>query len=204
MFFYQVHQGETKKAIKPRRSSVENMELVKVDSQRINTAIDAYYHWKDFDKEIRTLSGTRGVNLPSEISEYLACYAVGYYVNKNHTHGDAVDMSDPSNPRIIEIKGSSSEQSTAPNSFSPKEDFDELLFCRLIKRDDVLKIYKLNINSETIKEFPINSTQTFGEQQKQGRRPRFSIQNLIIEPYNIKPDAVFDIRRRQIIQDCDE
>lgn len=178
-------------------SKIEKMDLITVDAQRVNLAVDIYFHWKQLDAEIRTLSGTRGINFPSEISEYLACYALGYKVNKA-TGGDAVDDSDPNNKRIIEIKGSSAQSLTAPNSFSPSEFFDELVFVRLEKYDDSLKIYKTGINSESIKNIKVNKSETFEEQQKQGRRPRFSIHKEIIEKYDLTPDYVFLLRDKKV------
>lgn len=177
---------------------IEKMDLVKVDSQRINTVIDTYFHWKQLDAEIRTLSGTRGINFPSEISEYLACYALDLHVNKKGSNGDAVDMSDPDNPLIIEIKGSSAEKSSAPNSFSPSEHFDDLVFARLDKYNDLLRIYRLGISSEDLKQIKVSKTQTVEQQQKQGRRPRFSIQDQIVEPRGLEPDVLFYIREKKI------
>ena len=48
---------------------IEKMDLVKVDSQRINTVVDTYFHWKQLDAEIRTLSGTRGINFPIQLKQ---------------------------------------------------------------------------------------------------------------------------------------
>lgn len=177
---------------------IEKMELVSVDSQRIKTVIDTYFHWKTLDSEIKTLSGTRGINFPSELSEYMACYALGLKVNKQGSEGDAVDDSDPDNPLIIEIKGSSADETSAPNSFSPSENFDELVFVRLEKYYDMLKIYRTGINSETLKDIQVSRTQTVEDQQKQGRRPRFSIQQKIIEAQGLEPDAIFYIREKKI------
>lgn len=177
---------------------VEKMELVSVDSQRIKTVIDIYFHWKQLDAEIRTLSGTRGINFPSEISEYLTCYALGLKVNKEGSNGDAVDVTDPKHPKIVEIKGSSAEESSAPSSFSPTEHFDELVFARLNKKDDTLMIYRLGINSQDLKEIKVSNKQTVEDQQKQGRRPRFSIQDKIVDKNNLKPDVIFYIREKKI------
>ncbi|MBQ2982439.1 MAG: Bsp6I family type II restriction endonuclease [Lachnospiraceae bacterium] len=177
---------------------VVKMELVKVDSQRIKTVIDTYYHWKQLDAEIKTLSGTRGINFPSELSEYMACYALDLMVNKEGSNGDAVDMSDPENPMIIEIKGSSADETSAPNSFSPSEHFDDLVFVRLEKYDDLLKIYRLGINSEDLKKIKVSKTQTVEDQQRQGRRPRFSIQDKIVKEQGLEPDAIFYIREKRI------
>lgn len=177
---------------------IEKMELVKVDAARIKQVVDTYFHWKILDAEIKTLSGTRGINFPSELSEYMACYALNILVNKKGSEGDAVDMSDPKNPLIIEIKGSSAEKTSAPNSFSPSEHFDDLVFVRLEKYDDILKIYRTGINSEKLKGIKVNATQTVEDQQKQGRRPRFSIQKEIIEEFNLEPDVIFNIRDKTI------
>ena len=177
---------------------IEKIELVQVDSQRIKTVIDIYFHWKQLDAEIKTLSGTRGINFPSEISEYLACYALGIMVNKQSSNGDAVDMNDSDNPKIIEIKGSSANETFAPNSFSPREHFDDLVFVRLDKHNDILKIYRLGISSNDLKKIKVNRTQTVEEQQKQGRRPRFSIQDKIVAGRNLKPTAIFYIRDKKI------
>ena len=190
------NQKEKKPPTKTEK--VEKMTLVEVDSQRIKTVIDTYYHWKKLDTEIRTLSGTRGINFPSELSEYMACYVLGLHVNKANTHGDAVDWTDKDNPLVIEIKGSSAEQPSAPNSFSPSEDFDDLVFVRLEKDDDILKIYRLGIDSEKLKKIKVNANETVADQQKQGRRPRFSIQNTIVEANNLEPDAIFHIRDKKI------
>lgn len=177
---------------------IENMELVKVDAARIKQVIDIYFHWKTLDAEIKTLSGTRGINFPSELSEYMACYALDLLVNKEGSNGDAVDMSDEANPLIIEIKGSSADKTSAPNSFSPSEQFDDLVFVRLEKYDDLLKIYRTGINSEKLKSIKVNVSQTVEDQQKQGRRPRFSIQDKIVDELGLEPDAIFYIRDRKI------
>lgn len=180
------------------QEKIEKMELVKVDSQRIKTVIDTYFHWKQLDAEIKTLSGTRGINFPSEISEYMAAYALDFFVNKNSSGGDAVDYDDKGKPIIIEIKGCSADEDSAPNSFSPSEHFDELVFARLDKYNDLLRLYRLGINSTELGKIKVNSTQTVEDQQKESRRPRFSIQEKIIVPNNLKPDAIFHIREKTI------
>lgn len=177
---------------------IGKMKLIEVDEARIKTVIDTYFHWKELDAEIKTLSGTRGINLPSELSEYMACYALKLKLNKAPSEGDAVDESDPKNKLIIEIKGCSAESGTAPNSFSPSEKFDDLVFVRLVKKDDKLKIYRTGINSEKLKRIKVNKTQTVGDQQKEKRRPRFSIQKKIIDKLKLKPDVVFYIREKRI------
>lgn len=186
------------KHIMSKIEKIKAMDLVSVDNARIKQVIDTYFHWKQLDAEIKTLSGTRGINFPSELSEYMACYVLNLLVNKDGSNGDAVDMSDPEHPLIIEIKGSSAEQTSAPNSFSPSEHFDDLVFVRLEKYDDLLKIYRTGIDSEKLKDIKVSATQTVADQQAQGRRPRFSIQQKIVEEIGLEPDAIFYIRDKKI------
>ena len=179
--------------------SIDEMDLVWVDAARIQQVIKTYFHWKTLDAEIKLLSGTRGINFPSELSEYMACYALGLYVNKVKSSGDAVDRKDGKN-LIIEIKGCSAEEDSAPNSFSPSEHFDDLVFCRLDKYNDLLRVYRLGINSKDLAKIKVNSKQTVGDQQAQGRRPRLSIMNQIIKPNNLEPDAILDIQNKKVIR----
>jgi len=178
-----------------KTKKIPREQLVEVDMARINSVIDAYFYWEKLNIKIKTISGSRGINFPSELSEYMACYALGLIVNKGKTHGDAVD---PKNKKIIEIKGSSADSEDAPNSFSPDENFDDLVYVRLIKKEDCLKIYRTGINSNELKSIKVSKTQTVGDQQKQKRRPRFSIQRKIVEDRHLEPDATFYIRDRTI------
>lgn len=176
---------------------IEKMDLVVVDAARINKVIDIYFHWKQLDAEIRTFSGTRGINFPSELSEYMVCYALNFMLNKA-SGGDAVDFSSKP-PKIIEIKASGADDKGDLSSFSPEEDFDDLIFARLDKRDDQLKIYRLKMSSKDLKHIKVNKKQTFEDQQKQGRRPRFCIQKTIIDANHLEPDVILDIRNKRII-----
>ncbi len=178
-----------------KTKKIPREQLVEVDMARINSVIDAYFYWEKLNIKIKTISGSRGINFPSELSEYMACYALGLLVNKSKTHGDAMD---PKNKKIIEIKGSSADSEDAPNSFSPDENFDDLVYVRLIKKEDCLKIYRTGINSNDLKSIKVSKTQTVGDQQKQKRRPRFSIQRKIVEDRHLEPDATFYIRDRTI------
>lgn len=171
-------------------TKIKDYDLITVDAHRIQTTIDVYFQWKTLDTMLSTLS-TRGINFPSEISENIVCYTCGYLLNKG-SGGDAID---PNGNRIIEIKGSSS---TGPSSFSPSEQFDELVFVKLDKQNDTLSIYLTGINNVSLGNIKVNSTQTLREQQQAGRRPRFNIETKIIVPFNIKPSFLFDLRKRTI------
>lgn len=169
-----------------------NLDLVTIDKSRFLDAIKAYFLWKELDMIIRS-AHTRGINIPETITETLLCYVSNFKLNK----GSGGDAFDDSTNRIIEIKATSNyERDTS--SFSPKEEFDTLYFVRLDKREDIMYFYDLGINSLALKDIKVNSTQTLGEQQNQGRRPRFSIIKFIIEPKDLKPYAKLDLRTKKI------
>lgn len=167
-------------------------DFVKMDKSRFNDAIKAYFLWKELNSLIKN-SHNRGINFPETISETLLCSAMDFELNRG-TGGDAKN---PKTGSIIEAKATSNwDRDTT--SFSPKEAFDELYFIRLNQRDDTVYFYNTGINSEKLKIIKVNKTQTLGEQQQQGRRPRFSVIKFILEPNNIKPVAMIDLRSKKI------
>ncbi|WP_373206050.1 Bsp6I family type II restriction endonuclease [Clostridium tertium] len=170
-----------------------NLDLVTVDKSRFYDAIKAYFLWKELDTIIRT-SHTRGINIPETITETLLCYVSDFKLNK----GSGGDAFDEENNRVIEVKATSNfDRDTS--SFSPKEEFDALFFVRLDKRNDVMYFYDLEMNSSDLKLIKVNSTQTLGEQQQQGRRPRFSVIKFVIEEKGLEPYAKLDLRTKKIV-----
>lgn len=175
----------------PRR--VEEPNYVEINAIMINNAIRIYQHWKQLDTEVRTIS-TRGVNFPGELSELFACYVLGYKWKKKGG-GDAFDEE---NNRVIEMKGSGSENDDL-SSFSPSETFDELVFVKANKNEDAIYIWLTGIDSEQLKKIHVNKTQTLEDKQKEGNRPRFSVEKKIIRALGLTPDYKFDILTREII-----
>lgn len=178
----------------PRTRRIEEPSYIDIDALTLNNAIRIYQDWKQLDAEVRAIS-TRGVNFPSELSEIFGCYALNYQWKKKGG-GDAFD---PINNRIIEMKGSGSDKDDL-SSFSPSERFDELIFLKVRKREDAIYIYKTGINSERLKEIPVNARETVADQQNAGKRPRFSVQDKIIRALNIEPSIKFDILNRTITE----
>lgn len=171
-----------------------NLDLVTVDKSRFLDAIKAYFLWKELDTIIRT-SHTRGINIPETITETLLCYVSNFKLNKG-SGGDAFDEISNS---VIEIKATSNfDRDTS--SFSPKEEFDKLYFVRLDKREDTMYFYDLKMNSNDLKKIKVNTKQTLGDQQKQGRRPRFSVIKFVIESNSLEPYARLDLRTKKIIR----
>lgn len=168
------------------------IDLVKIDAARINETCRLYFLWKDLNTGLRSVV-TRGINFPEAISEPMVCYSLDLLWNKG-SFGDARDK----NNKVVEIKACSNFDRDL-TSFSPKMEFDKLIFLRLDQTNNLAYIYDTNLNDKTLGDVQVNASQTLREQQNQGRRPRFSIIDKIIVPQNLEPAAIFDIRRIKIL-----
>lgn len=165
-------------------------DYVVVDKARFLDTINAYFAWKELNGFIKS-SHSRGLNFPEIISESLMCYVLGYRLNRG-TYGDAIDEQD----NIIEAKATSNwDRDTT--SFGPRTSFDRFIFIRLDVRRDVIAFYDTGYNGESIKEVPVNKMQSLGDQQAQGRRPRFSVIKKIIERENLQPMAEINLRTQE-------
>ena len=120
---------------------------------------------------------------------------MGYKLNKG-SGGDAVDQ----NGKIIEIKCCSVDGENDLTSFSPKEKFDNLIFCKIDKQSDMMYIWDTGIDSDELKTLPVNKTQTVWDQQLQGRRPHLSLFQTVVKPRELKPVCKFDIINQEVIK----
>lgn len=118
----------------------------------------------------------------------MGCYAMNYLWNKG-TFGDARTQ----NGEVVEMKATSNFDRDL-TSFSPSMEFDKLIFLRLNQSENKLYIYDTGLDTSSLGNVMVNSNQTLRDQQIQGRRPRFSIIKNIIEPNNLSPVAIFNIR----------
>ena len=89
----------------------------------------------------------------------------------------------------IQIKASSVGSDLT--SFGPKSEWDELFFLDFSQGNGVFKVYE--IKPEWVYGHNVSKTQTFKEQQDQGRRPRFSIIDNIIKPKDLKPIKILKL-----------
>jgi|SRR5690625_2851759 len=165
------------------------MNFITIDKSRFKDAVHAYWLWKELNAYVKN-SHSRGINFPETISETAACYALDFKLNR----GSGGDAMNPRNGEIVEFKATSNWNRDT-SSFSPIKDYYPLFFIRLDQRQDKAYIYDLNLSEEDLKQLPMNKNETFLDQQKQGRRPRFSIINKIIEPQDLQPVAMIDFRK---------
>jgi hypothetical protein len=149
-----------------------------------------YNMWKKLNDLLKKIS-TRGINLPEAISENAFCLAFPHCVRVVQLKNDkcSYDCINTRTGSRIQIKASSVENDLT--SFGPRSEWDELFFLDFSEGDGTFKIYK--INPDWIYNHQINKSQTFTQQQEQGRRPRFSITKDIILERKLKPLAIYKL-----------
>src|SRR3989344_6555757 len=146
-----------------------------------------YIDWKKLNDRLKAIS-TRGINLPETISEnaftlfFPDCFRVVSLKGMKCSF-DCINVKTGSR---IQIKASSIISDLT--SFGPRSEWDELYFLDFSKGDGSFKVYK--IEQDWIYKFKVNQNQTFEDQQKQGRRPRFSITYNLIQKKGLKPVRV--------------
>jgi len=140
----------------------------------------------------RDLGATRIVNLPEHLTEGIYCYVSG---SVRCVKGKDVSYDCYNFKKHQRIQVKSSQLMTGDlTSFGPKSEYDDIVF--VMVSDHIVYIYD-NIGSFVTHEFKVNKTESFGDQCKVGRRPRFSILNKIIKENCLKALLQFDIRNLQ-------
>lgn len=145
---------------------------------------DIFKDWTLINSKLKPLGG-RNLNVPDVFSEALFCI----FFNSIRTNGTAhsYDCVSLESSAGIQIKSGSIEEDCS--SFGPTSTWDELYYVDFAPNGHVdghVSFYKIDID---LKKLVLNAKkgETFEDQQKQGRRPRFSIKRQIIRAYNIQP-----------------
>ncbi|MDP3057463.1 MAG: Bsp6I family type II restriction endonuclease [bacterium] len=155
--------------------------------------VDAKTFKKLFDIWVKLNDGLgkygRKVNIPEVLSEGMFCVFSNSVRFQRKLKGKGSVSFDTINLETGEreqIKASSIEADLT--SFGPKSEWDKLYFMSFYKKeklDGTFDVYE--IPNKLIYKNKVNHGQTMELQQKEKRRPRFSIINDIIKPYRIKP-----------------
>lgn len=167
------------------------MAFITITEDIYDRVRELYFLWKELNSGIKEIY-TRGINLPEALTEPICCYVNGYLLSIGGGSEDAII---PGTNEKVQIKGSSNWDSDL-SSFGPNSEFQHLHFVRLNQSEDKMYLYYIPIN--TLENLMINSTQTFLDQQRQGRRPRFSILQKYIKPYNLMPYAIVNMKTGEI------
>ncbi len=140
--------------------------------------LNIFPNWKELNNKIKE-HYSRGINFHEAFSEII----VGYNFNLNLDKNSSADLID-NYEKKYQIKGSSDYKNDL-SSFGPNSSFDYLIYCGLNELKTELYIWKIDINF--LKKIYVNNDETFEEQQKQKRRPRFSIYKKIVVPKELTP-----------------
>jgi len=119
----------------------------------------------------------RNPNFPSEVSENLVKFVL-FHKSKMMPSWDVKGVDLQCGDIRIEVKAFSSD---GPTSFGPHKKWDRIYFLDATRfHESFFKVYecKLKNTSQTWQELKMNNNETFGEQAKQGRRPRLSFDDL--------------------------
>jgi len=183
---------------------IENISLilpegeftVEVMSFTENDRVELYYiyrNWRELCDQLKSMGG-RGVNLPEVLSESSFCLEMGAVRVVSSITGANSSWDCYSTERNTRIQVKACSVLPDLTSFGPKSVWDEIYFVDFFRNGDwdgKFDIYY--IDSELIYNHYVNQTQTFREQQSQGRRPRFSIYRELITTRNISPIRTGDL-----------
>ncbi len=152
------------------------------DFERLKTI---YHKWNDINSDLKSLGG-RNLNVPDVFSEALYCIFFDAVRTNGTAHSyDAVDIKTGEG---IQIKSAS-----IPNdctSFGPTSTWDRLIYADFAPNGKVDgNVWFYEIESDDVYKLVLNEKkgETFADQQKQGRRPRFSMKSQIINRKQLVP-----------------
>lgn len=159
--------------------------MQKISKQNYDEIISLYPLWKELNQKIKSLY-SRGVNFHEVFSEFIVCYVNDYY----HSLGAGSEDAFTNDMIKVQIKGTSNFNADL-TSFGPTSEFEILEFARLNQNNDYLYLYRIPIDE--LYNLFVNKKQTFRQQQKDNRRPRFSIISSFIDKFYIKHYAVVNM-----------
>ena len=160
--------------------------LLKAEKKDAPKLKKLYGAWLELKNGLKNFE-SRAPNLPEGISEgaFSLEFDCPRVLDVTGTPG-SYDCYNPKTHERIQIKATTIRYDLT--SFGPDSVWDVLYlldFYRDGKFDGKYDVYK--IPNDLIYNHQISRTQTFRDQQAQGRRPRFSIKRNIIEAHDIKP-----------------
>ena len=157
-----------------------------------------YEDWVSLSDQLQNVGGRR-VNIPEVLSESVFClhYNAGRIISSINGANTSFDCYDLDSKSRIQVKACSVEEDLT--SFGPKSQWDKLFFIHFfpnLKYDGTYKIFE--IPNSLIYNHKMNSSETFLDQQKQGRRPRFSFVKEIIKTKKISSKIAGNLNSDEI------
>lgn len=170
------------------KSSLDLMDFDKIDRRKWK---ELFEMWKALKLGMRSYKA-REPNMLEGLSEVAFCLFSGskrlIALRSKVAISSSFDTYNMKKNRAEQIKASSVLSDLT--SFGPKSKWDDLYFLDFYnqgKLNGTFNVYL--IPNDLIFLQKVNATQTFIDQQKQGKRPRFSLVDKIIVPNDLKPIA---------------
>lgn len=141
--------------------------------------------WQNINMDLKALGG-RNLNVPDVFSEAVFC--IVFDAVRTNATAHSYDCVMKSTGEGVQVKSAS-----IPNdctSFGPTSTWDLLYFADFVPNGTIDgEIWFYKIESSDVYNLVLNKKkgETFADQQKQGRRPRFSIKKYIIEAKGLQP-----------------
>lgn len=168
-------------------------EIIAFDSNDDILLNQLYKDWRALSTILQSIGG-RGVNLPEVLSEAIFCRITNAVrINKSIPGANSsFDCYNLNSKKRIQVKACS----VLPDltSFGPNSVWDEIYFMDFYNEgnwDGSIDVYL--IPNELIYNHKVNASQTMKDQQKQGRRPRFSIYKEVILAQRLTPKYKYTI-----------
>lgn len=167
--------------------TVNLMHFDKADAKRWKQLFD---DWKNLKMGMRSYK-SREPNFPEGLSEVAFCIYSdsGRLISLKGGVSSSFDTFNVKTGKAQQIKATSVKNDLT--SFGPNSKWDDIYLLDFYnggKLDGTFNVYK--IPNDLIYKFKVNKTHTVQDQQKLGRRPRFSITKNLIDTKKIKPIAV--------------
>jgi hypothetical protein len=154
--------------------------------------IEFLFDIKKYNTFLNNLGG-RKINVPDIVSEGIYCYL--FHCARTNNSARSYDAVDIRTREGIQIKSASIYKDCT--SFGLASTWDKLIFIDFHEFIDSFtnKVYFYHIR-HNVHKLILNKSknETFADQQKQGRRPRLSIRNIINEN-NLKPIKIIEIKK---------
>jgi len=146
-----------------------------------------YENWLSLSFLCQNMKGRR-INIPEILSEGVFCIEFGCarFINCTGNISSSFDCFKLDENKRIQVKACSVREDLT--SFGPKSVWDEIYLMHFLPNQDYdgsFSIYK--IEDEFIYNHKVNKNETFKDQQRAGKRPRFSIMKDIIISKKIEP-----------------
>ncbi len=151
---------------------------------------EIFRDWVAINAKLKPLGG-RGLNVPDVFSEALFCI----FFNAIRTNGTAYSYDCVSLDTFAGIQIKSASIPNDCTSFGPTSTWDEIYYVDFAPNGQVdgkVDFYKIDIDFSNLV-LNAKKGETFRDQQRQGRRPRFSMKSQLINAYNIKPCLSIDL-----------